>query len=359
MWVSPCLRAPVPRTMRTILTVVFRALITGPLCTHSHTRHERADLEKVDPKFATAITSQLSPDLDVTVTAPYVNDENYWKRVCTEGRKWTNCLISEHGMSWKQLFFERLIPELLESFGVYEGVTRRHEDEFTRPAIDSTNHKWTALYPRLPTKRPDGLPMKERFCRYGQECKAATIAGPSSGLWPALDRCKALVPPNMAHYGESYAWATFRGSGGAAALAAAVAEAAAAAPPSKGAAAAAGGGGGAAAAAAVVPAAQTALETDPDAKCDSNVRARFTGSCVRACVCVWPCVYVYACECGCTYGRVDCSLIVDGDTVCWTSWVLLCCVVLLYFVVRLTLYGCFVLKTITARECVSVCVHAS
>ena len=228
-----------------------------------------ADLEKVDPKFATAITSQLSADLDVTVTAPFVNDENYWKRVCTEGRKWTNCLISEHGMSWKQLFFERLVPELVESFGVYDGVTRRHEDEFARPPMDGTHPRWATLYPRVPPTRPDGLPTKERFCRYGVECKGASIAASTGGVWPALDRIKANVAPKMGDYAECYAWASLKGAGGAVA-----------APPA--AAAGGGGGGGGAAGAPAVP---NPLETDRDMLCDSNVRMRARARAGALCVC--------------------------------------------------------------------------
>ena len=53
----------------------------------------------------------------------YVHDENYWKRVCLENQKWDNCQIAEHGMSWKQLFFERYLSELLEGFGVYVGTS--------------------------------------------------------------------------------------------------------------------------------------------------------------------------------------------------------------------------------------------
>lgn len=33
-------------------------------------------------------------------------DENYWKRRCVEKLGWQNCQIAEHGLTWKQLFFE-------------------------------------------------------------------------------------------------------------------------------------------------------------------------------------------------------------------------------------------------------------
>lgn len=37
-------------------------------------------------------------------------DENYWKRRCVEELSWQNCHIAEHGMTWKQLFFEVSTP---------------------------------------------------------------------------------------------------------------------------------------------------------------------------------------------------------------------------------------------------------
>ena len=40
------------------------------------------------------------------VGALYVFDENYWKRRCVEKLGWQNCQIAEHGLTWKQLFFE-------------------------------------------------------------------------------------------------------------------------------------------------------------------------------------------------------------------------------------------------------------
>lgn len=40
------------------------------------------------------------------VGALYVFDESYWKRRCVEKLGWQNCQIAEHGLTWKQLFFE-------------------------------------------------------------------------------------------------------------------------------------------------------------------------------------------------------------------------------------------------------------
>lgn len=46
------------------------------------------------------------------VGALYIFDENYWKRRCVEKLGWQNCQIAEHGLTWKQLFFEASAPSL-------------------------------------------------------------------------------------------------------------------------------------------------------------------------------------------------------------------------------------------------------
>ena len=171
--------------------------------------HLFPSLDGLHPKFATAITSSLPLDLDVAVAGPYVHDENYWKRVCLEEQKWENCQIVNHGMSWKQLFFERYLSETLEHFGVYPGSTKAHEDEFLRPPIDSSHPKWKVLYPDVVEKIPptNVLPNRERYCCNGAECDAVRIMNSPNSGWPGLERCKAAVPANIQQFAESYAWA--------------------------------------------------------------------------------------------------------------------------------------------------------
>lgn len=166
------------------------------------------NLDDIPSKFVAAITSKLPLDLDITVTSPLVNDENYWKQVVTEHKKWDNPQIADHGLSWKQLFFETNLGIELEEFGVVEGITRKYEDEFLRPAIDATHPRWPTLYPKVePIDAESGLPAKERFCCHGVECQAIAIVSSASGIWPALDRCKSVVPKNLQLYVETYAHA--------------------------------------------------------------------------------------------------------------------------------------------------------
>lgn len=182
-------------------------------------------MDGMDPKFTAAITATLPLDMDVLVSGPHVHDEHYWRRVCTEGKKWQNCQIAQHGMSWKQLFFETYVGEALEGFGNYGDLPKGHEEDFLRPPIDSKHPKWKVMYPEVPAKLPPAgiLPARERFCSRGIDCDGVRVmASPNSG-WPALERLKSTTQPIVQSYADSYAWATVSGADIAAAKAASAA----------------------------------------------------------------------------------------------------------------------------------------
>ncbi|CAN0360767.1 unnamed protein product, partial [Phaeothamnion confervicola] len=74
----------------------------------------------VPAKFLTRIAAGLPLDLDPTVASLYVFDENYFKRRCVASLGWERCQIVEHGLTWKQLFFEAHATTLLENYGPAE-----------------------------------------------------------------------------------------------------------------------------------------------------------------------------------------------------------------------------------------------
>jgi hypothetical protein len=80
--------------------------------------HEGA--KGIPAKYLAAISAGLSTALDPQVAALYVFDENYWKRRCIEQLGWHKCQIVEHGLTWKQLFFEHHVAKQLEDFEVPE-----------------------------------------------------------------------------------------------------------------------------------------------------------------------------------------------------------------------------------------------
>ena len=57
---------------------------------------------------------KLSTDLPLEITTHLVADEGYWKRCCKN--KWDVCDVTLYDSSWKQMFFERYLEGLIESY---------------------------------------------------------------------------------------------------------------------------------------------------------------------------------------------------------------------------------------------------
>ncbi|KAF1782886.1 Leucine-rich repeat domain, L domain-like [Phytophthora cactorum] len=72
--------------------------------------------QNVPRQFLPEVMARLPLDLDACVTAPNVTDENYWKRCCLSKAQWKNIQIADHGLTWKQLFLEKHLQDLLEDF---------------------------------------------------------------------------------------------------------------------------------------------------------------------------------------------------------------------------------------------------
>lgn len=63
-------------------------------------------------RYMREITGKLNMDLDAKIAAEFVFDENYWKRRCIEQFLQRNCQINQHGLTWKQLFFETYLQQV-------------------------------------------------------------------------------------------------------------------------------------------------------------------------------------------------------------------------------------------------------
>ncbi|CAN2387519.1 sperm motility, partial [Pristimantis euphronides] len=110
-----------PRRMRRIRTEDYSwsLLIVPPLsdlCVRHivHNFQHNPILVQLPPEDQSKILAQLSTSLPLSLTAPLVSDEGYWRRCCTE--RWPTCDISHHGSSWKRLLFERHLEDLIEDF---------------------------------------------------------------------------------------------------------------------------------------------------------------------------------------------------------------------------------------------------
>ncbi|XP_004454265.1 dynein regulatory complex subunit 5 [Dasypus novemcinctus] len=71
-------------------------------------------LNQLLPEHKQKVLASLSPDLPLAVTANLIEDENYWRRCCTQ--RWPVCHVAKHRGSWKCMFFERHLENLLKHF---------------------------------------------------------------------------------------------------------------------------------------------------------------------------------------------------------------------------------------------------
>ncbi|XP_008395713.1 T-complex-associated testis-expressed protein 1 [Poecilia reticulata] len=78
------------------------------------TVEEKYLFEKLPPELKDSIQSRLSLSLPLHVTADLVPDGLFWKRSCQQ--RWKICDISQYDNSWKRMFFERHLENLIELF---------------------------------------------------------------------------------------------------------------------------------------------------------------------------------------------------------------------------------------------------
>ncbi|NXK46139.1 DRC5 protein, partial [Chauna torquata] len=71
-------------------------------------------LDRLLPEHQRKVLDRLPTGLPLTVTANLISDEDYWKRCCTE--RWQVCDISNYGDSWKRMFFERHLENIVKCF---------------------------------------------------------------------------------------------------------------------------------------------------------------------------------------------------------------------------------------------------
>ncbi|KAG8011439.1 T-complex-associated testis-expressed protein 1 [Nibea albiflora] len=75
---------------------------------------ERPTFEVLTPTQKDYVHERLSTSLNLQVTANIVSDGVYWKRCCEQ--RWDICDVSHYGNSWKRMFFERHLENIIELF---------------------------------------------------------------------------------------------------------------------------------------------------------------------------------------------------------------------------------------------------
>nr|XP_028580205.1 dynein regulatory complex subunit 5 [Podarcis muralis]XP_028580206.1 dynein regulatory complex subunit 5 [Podarcis muralis]XP_028580207.1 dynein regulatory complex subunit 5 [Podarcis muralis] len=71
-------------------------------------------LNSLLPDHQRKVLDKVSTSLPLTVTANLISDEGYWKRCCIA--RWAVCDVSRYGNSWKRMFFERHLENILKFY---------------------------------------------------------------------------------------------------------------------------------------------------------------------------------------------------------------------------------------------------
>ncbi|XP_072163014.1 dynein regulatory complex subunit 5-like [Diadema setosum] len=96
------------------------SLATVPLLTELCVNHivsnfaEHPKLDELLPKYKAKVLEKISVDLPLKVVAHLVSDEGYWERRCKAGKE--VCDVSKFGNSWKRMFFETHLENIIEHF---------------------------------------------------------------------------------------------------------------------------------------------------------------------------------------------------------------------------------------------------
>ncbi|KAM3602983.1 uncharacterized protein V6R79_014374 [Siganus canaliculatus] len=86
------------------------------LCLQSIVRNfeDKPIYEDLTPAEREFVQERLSTSLHLHVTARLISDGVYWKRCCEQ--RWRVCDVSHYGHSWKRMFFEKHMENLIELF---------------------------------------------------------------------------------------------------------------------------------------------------------------------------------------------------------------------------------------------------
>ncbi|XP_028253386.1 dynein regulatory complex subunit 5 [Parambassis ranga] len=86
------------------------------ICLHCIVKNfeEQPIFEELTSTEKDFLQEKLSLSIPLSVTANLVSDGNYWKRCCEQ--RWDFCEVSNYGNSWKRMYFERHLVNIIELF---------------------------------------------------------------------------------------------------------------------------------------------------------------------------------------------------------------------------------------------------
>lgn len=118
---------------------------------------EKPLLEELLPQDRNHVLNNLPVDIPINTTANLITDENYWKRCCRS--RWKICDVSSYGNSWRRMYFEKNLEEIIEKFvpGTTDPSTLMDTLRLSGQFIESL--KINNLLP--PIKEPQKIPDEE------------------------------------------------------------------------------------------------------------------------------------------------------------------------------------------------------
>ncbi|XP_003383294.1 PREDICTED: T-complex-associated testis-expressed protein 1-like [Amphimedon queenslandica] len=110
-------------------------------------------LSQLLPPYDQRVLEKLPPTVSLDVTAPLIEDEDYWEKCCHN--RWSLCMVSDHGESWKRMYFERHIQELIEQFTPDVSNLQELEKQLSLSGPYVKCLKLTQLLPSSSTQQPE------------------------------------------------------------------------------------------------------------------------------------------------------------------------------------------------------------
>lgn len=86
--------------------------------------------------LASKLIDALPMGMDVTISAKFVENDEYWMRACKAFTRLKGRNSEEHGMSYKRMFFELMVGDILKAAVDDEAYTRERIVEKVQPFAD-------------------------------------------------------------------------------------------------------------------------------------------------------------------------------------------------------------------------------
>ena len=75
---------------------------------------ENPIIDQIPEQYVESVVARVQPsNVNVSVASKFIMSEAFWKHM---SEQWPNDDVSHHGSSWKRLFFEKMLRDVLETY---------------------------------------------------------------------------------------------------------------------------------------------------------------------------------------------------------------------------------------------------